>query len=242
MDKFEVQFEEQKNKLNFDPRTKVFALLMINIVMISGGITGIDFYLRIILSTIPLILLATRKKYKLVFVFVILFAVCLFGEGFVMQQLTGALNLIFLILSGIILRFMPGFLMGMYLINTTSVSEFVAAMERMHVSRKIIIPLSVMFRFFPTINEENRSIKAAMRMRGIGFGGGNGNPITLLECRLVPMMISVVKIGDELSAASLTKGLEVEGERTNICTIGFSIQDIILFLITGTSFVLMLIY
>ncbi len=44
-----------------------------------------------------------------------------------------------------------------------------------------------------------------MKMRGIRFGGKN--PFLMLEYRLVPLMVSVVKIGDELSAAALTRGL-----------------------------------
>ena len=49
--------------------------------------------------------------------------------------------------------------MGAYLIATTSVSDFIAAMKRMHISEKIVIPLSVIFRFFPTIGEENAAIE-----------------------------------------------------------------------------------
>ncbi len=227
--------------MKLDPRTKLFVLLMINIVMISGGITGLVFYTRIVLAIIPLLLLCSCRRYRLVSISLILFAIAIFGEGYVIQQMSGVLNLIFLIFSGIVLRFMPGLLMGIYLIETTAVSQFVTSMERMHVSRKIIIPFSVMFRFFPTIHEENRSIKAAMKMRGIGIGGTNANPISMIECRLVPMMISIVKIGDELSAASLTKGLEVEGKRTSISVIGFSWIDILLFFVTTAAFIIMII-
>ncbi|WP_205739245.1 ATP-binding cassette domain-containing protein [Halocella sp. SP3-1] len=62
--------------------------------------------------------------------------------------------------------------MGYYLISTTTVSEFIASMEHMHVPQKIIIPMAVMFRFFPTIGEEARSISNAMRMRRVGFSSG----------------------------------------------------------------------
>ena len=44
---------------------------------------------------------------------------------------------------------LPGFIMGDYLVSTTTVSEFVAAMERMRVPQKVVIPVSVVFRFFP---------------------------------------------------------------------------------------------
>jgi energy-coupling factor transport system permease protein len=91
----------------------------------------------------------------------------------------------------------PGLMMGFYLISSTSVSEFIAAMERIHIPKQIIIPFSVMFRFFPTIKEEMSSINAAMKMRDIRFGKTKGNPISLIEYRLVPLFISCVKIGQE---------------------------------------------
>ena len=78
-------------------------------------------------------------------------------------------------------------------------------MLRMHLSEKIIIPLSVMFRFFPTVMDEAASINAAMKMRGIHIGGKNAGK--MLEYRLVPLMTCCVKIGEELSAAALTLSL-----------------------------------
>ena len=126
-------------------------------------------------------------------------------------------------------RFLPGIAMGGYLVSTTTVSEFTAAMLRLHLSEKIIIPLSVMFRFFPTVMDEAASINAAMRMRGIYMGGKNVGK--MLEYRLVPLMTCCVKIGEELSAAALTRGLGGEVKRTNICKIGFHIQDYLLFVV-----------
>ena len=49
----------------------------------------------------------------------------------------------------------------------------------------------------------------------------------MIEYRLIPLMVSVVKIGDELSAAALTRGLGAPVRQTNVCEIGFHVQDII---------------
>ena len=73
------------------------------------------------------------------------------------------------------------------MVTTTTVSEFVAAMERLHLPQQITIPMSVMFRFFPTVAEEWSAIGDAMRIRGVRFGGGKASAI--LEYRIVPMMI-----------------------------------------------------
>ena len=123
---------------------------------------------------------------------------------------------------------------GAYLVSSTTVREFVAAMERMHISDKIVIPLSVIFRFFPTVGEEYGAIRDAMKMRGIRFGGEK--PFLMVEYRLIPLMVSVVKIGDELSAAALTRGLGGPVKRTNICRIGFHRQDILALLLCAGCF------
>ena len=67
-------------------------------------------------------------------------------------------NFLMLATAGILSQFIPGLMMGYYTVTTTTVSEFVAAMERMHMPKQIVIPLSVMFRFFPTVGEEASSI------------------------------------------------------------------------------------
>ena len=108
-----------------------------------------------------------------------------------------------------------------------------AGMERMHMPSKITIPLSVVFRFAPTVLEEAASISDAMKMRGIRFGGKKSSKI--LEYRLIPMITCSVKIGEELSAAALTRGLGAPLKRTNICEIGFHFPDVIIFILCGVT-------
>ena len=105
----------------------------------------------------------------------------------------------------------------------------------MHMTDKITIPLSVLFRFFPTILEEGNYINDAMKMRGISVGGKKA--FSMLEYRLIPMIICSVKIGEELSAAALTRGLGAPIKRTNVCKIGFQIGDYILFVLCLGIFV-----
>ena len=62
----------------------------------------------------------------------------------------------------------------------------------------------------------------------------------MVEYRLVPLIVSVVKIGDELSAAALTRGLGAPGRRTNLCRIGFHVQDLMAALFCVACFALFL--
>lgn len=47
----------------------------------------------------------------------------------------------------------PSVVMGYFVVTTTTVSEFVAAMERLHLPQQITIPMSVMFASFPRLRK-----------------------------------------------------------------------------------------
>ena len=53
-------------------------------------------------------------------------------------------------------------------------------------------------------------------------------------------MACSVRIGEDLSAASLTRGLGAPGKRTNICRIGFHWQDAAVFLVCTLALGLLL--
>ena len=208
-----------------DPRTKL-ALVLILALFVMGGLGGDALRpIKTILSALPFLLLLVERQWKR-----FLRGMLMLGVGYglllALPFLPGLLNFIALMCGGILTRFVVTVVMGEYLIATTSVSEFISVMERLHMPQAVTVPLSVMFRLFPTIGAEWRSIRRAMRMRGIHLGGVKGTQV--LEYQLVPMMTSTVRIGEELSASALTRGLGGPTRRTNICRIGFRLQDFIL--------------
>ena len=75
-------------------------------------------------------------------------------------------------------------------------------------------------------------------MRGIRFGGGKLSK--MLEYRIVPLIVSCVKIGDDLSAAALTRGLGAPIRRTNICRIGFGVWDVLAMAVCAAGMILFL--
>lgn len=220
--------------LLLDPRTKLLMLITVTSLMLSTGNSGVMNIVKPVLSILPFVLLLTEGKWKTAAKYLVLYAVCFALERLALYRLSGLVSFLLLAVCSIMTRFAPGIMMGEFLIASTSVSDFIAAMKRMHVSEKIIIPLPVIFRFFPTIGEENRAIADAMR--GIRFGGKH--PGLVLEYRLIPLMISIVKIGDELSAAALTCGLGAPVRRTDICKIGFHAQDFAMIAVCLAAFVL----
>lgn len=225
-------------RIRLDPRTKLLLLLVISALMIGGRITGGASHVRIVLAFIPFILLVTGRRLKEGLSYALLYVSAWMAEVHLVYGTVGIVNVLVVMFTSVISRFIPCALLGYYVMATTRVSEFIAAMERMRVSQKIVIPLSVMFRFFPTIAEESRSIGDAMRMRAKGMRTVPGGPVTLLEYRMIPMMMSVVRIGEELSAAALSRGLGSPVKRTNICKIGFGFWDLffLLYAAGGTVF------
>lgn len=183
-------------------------------------------YLRYALSVLPLVFLLILKKYGMAVYYVCIYAFALFVPGLLLPYLPGAVNLLFTGVFAFSTKIIPGTMMAYFLFATTSVGEFMAAMDRMHVTKRLSVPISVMFRFFPTIREEYRNVQDAMRLRGIG---SLRDPMKMLEYRMVPFLISIVSIGNDLAASALTRALDSPVCRTNVCRIGFTKRDILVF-------------
>ena len=121
---------------------------------------------------------------------------------------------------------MPTVVMGYYFLNTTQVEELIEGLERLKCSRKITIPIAIMFRFLPTIKEESSYIDDAMRMRNISLHNTLDRPITYIEYRVVPVLNSVIKIADELTIASVTRGLNITRPKTAIIQLRLKWYDV----------------
>ena len=233
-----LQARIQNRGLILDPRTKMLLLITMS-VFVLGYAGGEELsFLMPFFCAIPALALLSAKKWKTAFLYCVLYSLSFIVSTCWVKFVHGLPHFILLGTCGILSRVLPGLMMSAYVVGTTTVSEFTAAMLRMHWSEKIIIPLSVMFRFFPTVVDEAASISAAMRMRDIRLGGHNA--VHMLEYRLVPMITCCAKIGEELSAAALTRGLGGELRRTNVCKIGFHMQDYIVITLCVIPYVLLL--
>ena len=220
----------KKSMFSLDPRTKLLLIFVESVLVLATAGGDRIMIFRFFFTILPFLLLLTGKKYMICIAGMGILVTTIVLQYLVFPSASGALVVFLRILITLITRFLPAYMMGVYVIRTTKVSEFKAAMERMHIPDELTIPLCVMFRFFPTVREEWGSIRDAMKMRGISLGGGKAG--RMLEYRLVPMISCSAQIGEELSASALTRGLGKSRKRTNICQIGFGAMDIFLLLIT----------
>ena len=226
--------KKKETGLSLDPRTKLALLITIALFVLSGGGGAASKQFAPILAAVPLLLLLTEKSWKGSVIYVVLYGGSYILQLWALPHLSGLPNFLVVAICGFFMRFVPGIMMGYITVRTTTVSEFVAAMKKLHLPEQIIIPMSVIFRFFPTVVEEYNAIGDAMKMRGIRFGGGKAS--AMLEYRLVPVIMCSVKIGEELNAAALTRGLGGPVKRTNICEIGFHVQDVFFLLLCVVAF------
>lgn len=221
-----IIYEPPKHRgLYLDPRTKVLVMLVLATLVFF---VHKNLILNSILVFIPIFLLISDKRYRPAFIYGGLFVIAIFvkiyGGKFEFPYL---ISMILGLIVELIFRFFPVFMFGYYIIKSTKPNEFISAMNLWHIPEAFIIPVSVVFRFVPTLAEENKSISNAMRMREIRFGTKKSlkNPSMILEYRLVPLMMSVAKIGEELSAAALSRGLGRLKKRTCMVELRFGIWD-----------------
>ena len=201
-----------KNGIRFDPRTKFILLLGVNMLLLLSR----SLFLELALFLFCIFILLVDKRYKNAVIYLIAFLLMLFIDRFLSGCFTGFYFTIINFIVYALRRFMPCLILGKWILDTTAVSDFVATMWKIKLPLTVIIPLSVVFRYFPTIKEEWESIRAAMKIRGISFS---------VEHVFVPLIFSAVNVSEELSAAALCRGLDAPGEHTSFVEIKMSYID-----------------
>ena len=214
-------------EMKLDPRTKLFMVLIVSTIVMMSATTPLLWAVRILITLIPLVLLVAEKKYSGALKFFLLYVTALVVNFVVLVSLDGGIVVSLLTgYCGIVVQFMPSVITAWYFIRTTKTDEFISAMQKMHVLDGLTISLAVVMRFFPTIAEEYRHINDAMKMRGIVLGGGN--VVKMVEFRMIPLLFSCVNIGDELSAAAVTRGLGGTVKRSSVVDLRLTVKDILM--------------
>lgn len=122
---------------------------------------------------------------------------------------------------------------GAYITRTTKICEMIEALNWMKIPRSISIPFSVLLRFAPTMRYEIKALKENMRIRGVIKSKVFIllHPIRYVEYKLVPLLMRMIKVSDELSASALIRGLDSEDRRVTIVELKFKLIDLIVIVI-----------
>ena len=218
---------EQKAKLVLDPRTKLFLVLCMGLAVVAVVPIYVEFINILLFACLFFFNGQSKTAAKLMVFFLTLFAL-----SYVPCSSTGLFATVVLPVVIMGRRFMLPVIAGKYLIDSTPVGLLMSALEKLKMPKSIVITLSVMFRFFPTLGEEYRNIKNAMKMRGIGLNALNIilHPLLTLEYMMVPLLASASRIGEELAAAGHTKGVDSPNKKVRYKTARFGIVDVFMLL------------
>ncbi len=117
------------------------------------------------------------------------------------------------------------FIVGWDLI-TTPPGELSAFMSRIHIPTAGILGLLVMFRFFPTMKAELKSVYLSMRNRGlVAFSQFLSHPLASCEYVLVPLLLRCLQLSDQLSVSAVARGAEAVGRRSSYYEKGMLTKD-----------------
>ena len=219
-----------------DPRTKIFFLLIGNLFIVFAPMQTVEAGFVMFFLLVAVVLGAALPALKMVGVYLLL----LFLQAVSAAWVGMWWGLMLFTFSQFMTMMLPYVLLAMILVSTTKVSEFMEALYKLRVSKKVVIPLAVMIRYVPVVSEDLTMIKDAMKMRGISpsFFGFVRRPLETIECLYVPMLVSAAKVVDELSAAAVTRGIENKARRTCIVPMTFGRVDYAFLVLLVAVFIL----
>lgn len=197
-------------KFVFDPRAKLYLLLLANLLLFFHVNTRTEM-IMMVFFILPLF---GAGKYKSGITFSVLYGMLVGMEFWLLPMAQGfLLNLISLLSVGIRMM-LPCLVTGAYAFSTTTPSELICALRKMHVPESIIITCAVVIRFFPTVKEDYAQIRNAMALRDIYIGVRH--PMQSLEYVVIPLLMNGSTVAQDLSVAALTKGMSLGGRHTSM--------------------------
>ena len=224
--------------MKLDVRCKFLLLMLVSGVAFSAKDIIYGSIVFIIVCLISFLLGQRKKTIKFTAAYVLLLVFIIFS-----RYVPAALSSMILMVVLCIRMCMPIMLYGKTFLKTTSVSEMVTGLYAIKIPRSFIITFAVAMRFFPTAKEEISHVRDAMSLRGIGFSLRNLRlrPVLVFEGFIVPLLVRASTIAEELSAASITRGLDNPVPRTSFMKLNITFKDTFLTFLFTVIFVFVLI-
>ena len=209
--------------LHLDPRTKLCLILL----CVLSAMFAPDLQFQFALTVLIGLLAVCCGKWRYALRGIVAYALICAFTVWCMGVMTGTWRAMFVAFLGLVHKvYACGMLAGL-VIATTKVGEFLSAMARLHVPKRLTIPIAVMLRYLPTIREDWHAIRDAMRLRDVSptFFGFLKAPAMTVNCIYVPLLTAASKAADELSVASVTRGIENPKPRTCLVKIRMRAAD-----------------
>ena len=151
-------------RTNIDARIKLLYLIVCNVLVM--GLNTRSTLWPIIICLGILIACDMSRRFFLGYLAIILIS---FGATLLpgVPGMNNWLGVALGIVGYWVLRFTVSLSVAIWMFSTTRISEFTTAFHQMRLPNMIVIPLSVMFRFFPVVIDEMRGIDKIREIEGI---------------------------------------------------------------------------
>ena len=208
--------------MKLDVRYKFFLLMLIGVVAFFAKDIIYGSMVFIIVCLLSFLIGQRKKTIKFIVFYIFLLLFIVFSK-YVPVTLSNMMLMIVLCMR----MCMPILLYGQTFLRTTPVSEMVTGLYAIRIPRSFIITFAVAMRFFPTAKEEISHVRDAMSLRGIGFSWLNlrRRPGLVFEGFIPPLLVRASTIAEELSAASITRGLDNPAPRTAFIKLNITVKD-----------------
>ena len=221
--------------IKLNPLTLVILNILFPVVIFLGK--GIIY--ETICLLIAIVVLSIYKRYLQILKFIIWYI-----SFSILAYLISISNIIWIAdlfgtLVYIILRMTPVMMIAYILVKDIKSNELLSAFEQIHLPKKIMLSIIVALRFFPTYKLEIRMIRESLKMRNINLK--ITEPLKFLEYWLVPVLMRMNLIAEEMTATAMTKGVESPMRRTSFYNVKMRIIDYIFLIIVFIIFVFLLI-
>ena len=215
--------------VKFDPRSKLVSVLFASLLLMFRFSLTIEIAFMTLLFFLFILEGSWKRGLFYYTGFLVILGISDWLLNYVNQPFITFLSFGFIVLR----RFFPTIMAAGFAANKTKTSQWIATLKKWRVPFSIIVPLAVLFRFFPTFLQDFKHLHNAMKFRGIvtSFFDLIRHPFKTIEYLVVPLLMSTENISLDLSAASLTRGLGNPTPPTSIYTIKFAWQDYLLCLV-----------
>lgn len=207
-----------------------FSCLLLTLVSCIVSIFAKDYYMHALFVGWLCIILIYFGFYKQSLFYVVIYT---FTTFWLLEMIPKGVVFISPMLLGMVYKFIVP-IMAAYLSFKIPSGKLIAIFQKCALPQNIILILLVIIRFIPTISGEFKSIREAMRVRG--FTGNLKkvllHPLQTLEYAVVPLIFRSIKVGDELAAASIVRGIENPTKKYSYYETKFTKIDIIILLIS----------
>ena len=139
----------------------------------------------------------------------------------------------------IFLRMIPVMMIAYILVKDIKSNELLASFEQIHLPKKLMLSITVTLRFFPTYKLEMKMIRESLKMRNINIK--ITQPLKYLEYWIVPVLMRMNLISEEMTATAMTKGIESPIRRTSFYNVRMRSIDFIFLGIVLIIFIFLLI-